>query len=158
MSMLEWNQVSGEFYCDGSWRDIYVLGTGIEHWQRALDALRSSPFRMRYFRAGIECSLPSNAAEAFPEPGWVDRLLSVDLHGPIAHTHFFTETEIEFDLDPGEVGRQSELDTILQFMHMIANATERETILTPENQADIAIFRVRPNDTSVDYTPFGGYG
>lgn len=155
--MLEWNQVSGEFYRDGSWRDIYVLGVGIEHWQRALDALRSSPLQMRYFRAGVESVLPSKATEAFGEPGWTDRLLSVDLHGPIANTHFFTETEIEFDLDPGEVGSQRELDSVLQFMHLLADATERETILTPENQRDIAIFRVRPDDVRVEYTPFGGY-
>ncbi len=57
MSMLEWNPVGGEFYCDGSWRNIYVLGIEIEHWQRAPDALRSSSFHMRYFRSGIECSL-----------------------------------------------------------------------------------------------------
>lgn len=155
--MLEWNQVGGEFYRDGSWRDIYVLGTGIEHWQLALNALRSSPFPMRYFRAGVECALPSQAAEAFPEPGCADRLLSVDLHGPIANTHFFTETEIEFDLDPGDVRSQHELNSVLHFLHVLANATERETTLTPENQNDIAIFRVRPHDVRVEYRPFGGY-
>jgi len=155
--MLEWDRVRGEFYRDGSWRDIYVLGTSIEHWQRALDALRSSPFQMRYVRAAIECPLPSGAAEAFPEPGWADRLLSVDLHGPIANAHFFTETEIEFDLDPREVGSQRELDSILQFMHLLASATGREAILTPENQEHIVIFRVRPNDSRVEYAPFGGY-
>jgi len=92
-----------------------------------------------------------------PEQGWADQLLSVDLHGPIANTHFFTETEIEFDLDPGEVASQRELDAVLQFMHLLANATGRETILTPENQEDIAIFRVRRNEARVEYMPFGGY-
>jgi len=155
--MLEWNHVGGEFYRDGSWRDIHVLETGIEHWQRALDALRSSPFRLQYFRGGVECPLPADAADAFPDPDYADRLLSVDLHGPIANTHFFTEKEIEFDLDPKQVSGQRELDSILQFMHLLAAATKREAILTPENAEHIAIFRVRPDDPNVEYTPCGGY-
>ena len=155
--MLEWDQVRCEFYQDGSWRDIYVLRTTIEHWQWALDALRSSSFPMGYFRAGVESSLPPSAAEAFPESGRADRLLSVDLHGPIANAHFFTETEIEFDLDPSQVFSQRELDAVLEFMQLLANATGRETILTPENQEHIQVFRVRPNDPNAEYTPFGSY-
>ena len=155
--MLGWDQVGCEFYQDGSWRDIYVLGTSIEHWQLALDALRSSSFRTRYFRDRVESPLPPTAAEAFPEPGFADRLLSVDLRGPIANAHFFTETEIEFDLDPREVCSQRELDAVLEFMQLLASATGREAILAPENQQHIPIFRVRPNDPNVEHTPFGGY-
>ena len=156
--MLEWDRVRGEFYRDGSWRDIYVLGTSMGHWQRALDALRSSSFRMRYFRDGVESPLPSNVAEAFPEPGHADRLLSVDLDGPIANAHFFTESEIEFDLDPSEVHGQRELEALVRFMRLLANATGCEVILTPENQEHVRILRVRPNDPHVEHTPFGGYG
>jgi hypothetical protein len=42
-------------------------------------------------------------------------------------------------------------------MCLLATATDRETILTPENQEHIVIFRVRPSEQEVDYTPFGGY-
>ena len=154
---MEWSQVSGEFYCDGSWRDIYVLGTEIQHWQRAIDQLRASSFQVRYFRAGVECVLPARAADAFPEPGWTDRLVSIDLGGLIANAHFFSEKEIEFDLNPSEVRSQRELDIIVQFMHLLADATGCETILTPENLRHIAIFRVRPNESSIVYVPFGGF-
>ena len=155
--MLEWDQVRGEFDQDGSLRDIYVLWTTMEHWQSALDALRSSSFPMQNFRAGVETPVPSSAAEAFPEPGFADRLLSVDLHGPIANAHFFTETEIEFDLDPSQVVSQRELDAVLEFMQLLASATGRETILTPENDEHIQVSRVRPNDPHVAHTPFGGF-
>jgi len=154
--VLEWSQVRGEFYRNGSFRDIYVLGMGIEHWQLALNALRSSPFPIAYSRAGVECALPSKAADAFGEPGYTDRLLTVDLHGPTANCHFFMETEIEFDVDPREVSSQRDLGSVLRFMRLLANATEREATLTPENLKDIAIFRVRPHDDRVEYTPCGG--
>jgi len=151
--MLEWSQVRGEFYRDASLRDIDVLGTGIEHWQLALNALRSSPFPIAYSRAGVPCALPSRAADVFGEPGRTDRLLTVDLHGPTANCHSFTETEIEFDVDPREVSSQRELDSVLRFMCLLANATEREATLTPENLKDTAIFRVRPHDDRVEYVP-----
>ena len=155
--MLEWDHVRGEFYQDGSWRDIYVLFTTIEHWQSALDALRSSSFPDAVLSERVESPVPASAAEASPESGRADRLLSVDLHGPIANAHFFTETEIEFDVDPSQVFSQRELDAVLEFMQLLASATGREAILTPENQEHIQIFRVRPNDPHVEHTPFGGY-
>ena len=154
---MEWRDVSGEFSWDGSWRDIYVLGTDIGHWQRAIDRLRVSAFQIRYARAGVDCALPVDAAEAFPKPGWADRLLSVDLGGVTANSHFFEATEIEFDLVPSEVKGQRELDSVIQFMHLLADATGREAILTPENMRHIVIFLVRPNEASVEYTPFGGF-
>ena len=154
---MEWRDVSGEFYCDGSWRDICVLGTEIGHWQRAIDKLRVSTFQVRYARGGVDCALPVDAAEAFPEPGWADRLLSIDLGGVTVNSHFFEQTEIEFDLDPSEVRGQRELDSLVQFMHLLADATGRDAILTPENMTHIVVFRVRPNEACIEYTPFGGF-
>ena len=155
--MLTWNQVCGEFYCDGSWRDIYVLDTRIEHWQQALDALRRAYPQLAYTRAGMDSLLPTDATEAFPDPGFADCFLKIDLGGPTLNCHFFTDEEIEFDLNPREVENQQDFEKVIQFMRLLANATQRDTIVTPENQNDIIIFRVRPNNQSVEHKPFGGY-
>ena len=155
--MLNWNEVCGEFYRDGSWRDIYIPDTSIEHWQQALDALRRAYPQLTYTRAGTDVALPADATEAFPDPGFADCFLTIDLGGPTLNCHFFTNEEIEFDLNPAEVENQKDFDKVSQFMHLLANATRRDTILTPENQQDIVIFRVRPNTRSMEYKPFGGY-
>ena len=42
-------------------------------------------------------------------------------------------------------------------MHLLADATGREAILTPENMRHTVVFRVRPNEASIEYTPFGGF-
>jgi hypothetical protein len=154
--MLNWNQLCDEFRWDGSWRDIVVPETNISHWQQALDALRSSSFTLRYLRDGVESSLPFYAAQAFPAPGMADRLFSVNVGGPILNSHFFLETEIEFDLDPREVQSQVELEGIVRFMRLLADATGRDAVLTPENMNHIHVLCVRPNDPRVEHRPFGG--
>lgn len=151
--MVTWEQVRRAFEWDGALRDIYVRGAGIEHWQRALDALRVSPFPLRYSRSGVECELPTEAAAAFPPPDQCDRLLSVDLGGPIANAHFFTESEIEFDLDPSELRGQPELDAVVDFLRLLADATGLVTILTPEGFRDAPILVVRPNEADVEVMP-----
>ena len=155
--MVTWPEAQAEFYRDGSLRDLYVLHTTMDDWQRTLDALRASDLRCQYLRAKRPEPVPRSAVDAFPEAGYADRLLRVDLGGLFANTHFFTDAEIEFDLDPREIHGQDHLDSVLAFMRLLASATEKEAILTPENQPGIVIFRARPGVTAVDHSPFGGY-
>ncbi len=154
---MNWEDVRGEFYCDGSYRDIYVLDTTMEHWQSALDAIRQVYPTYVYQNDGEAVPLPALAQEAFPAPGWSDRVLLIDVGGPIAKCHFFFDGQIEFDLDPKQVLGQIELDGVLRFMRVLSEATGRDVLLTPESHPEVAIFRVRGNDAHVQYAPFGGY-
>ena len=155
--MLSWNEVRDAFYRDGSWRDIYVLDTNISHWQAALDVCQSAFPDLSCRRAGIDTPGPVLASDALPMSRRGECGLSIDLGGPIANCFFFCEEQIEFDLDPREIGSQADFDRILKFMHLLADATGLDAILTPESQSEIAILRVRPHDARVEYNPFGGY-
>lgn len=152
-----WETVQGEFYCDGSWRDIYVFGTNRADWQTMLNTLRASPYQVRYFRDRQPADLPQDAADAFPGPDECDRMLSVTFSGVLANCFFFTEDEIEFDIDPREVKGQEELDALFGFMHRLADAVDKEAVLTPENMREIVIFRVRPGRDDVEWQEFGGW-
>lgn len=153
--MLEWREIAAWFHPDGNSRDIYVLDTSFADWQSLLEALRQSRFDLGYCRAGAKAPLPANAAEAFPDPGMADRVLSVNLDGAAAYCHFFTESEIEFDIDPREVVGQLQLDAILDFMRVLSNSTGKESILTPENCPHIVIVSVPPGDAAPQYRSFG---
>jgi len=61
MQSLPWKTVRHEFAFDGAWRDIFVLGTDIDGWQRMLDGLRSSHQDISYFRNSEPMELPENA-------------------------------------------------------------------------------------------------
>jgi hypothetical protein len=157
MMKPSWVQVKEEFRHDGSLRDIYVLDADIECWQRVLDALRSATFPIWYRRGESECVLPVAAADAFSGPDDPQPLLSVDLGGLGANSHFYSDTEIEFDFWPQDVVGQREFECVLEFMRLLADASGRECILTPENQRDIAILRYLPAERRFQYLPFGGF-
>jgi len=139
---LTWEMVCGEFEFDGSWRDIYVLETSIADWQSALAALRDSAFDLRYSVAGETAPLPPEASAAFPMKGMGDRLLQVKAGGVTLNCHFFLDEQIEFDLDPRQVAGQTDLDAILTFMNVLADACRKPAVLTPENLEDRPILKV----------------
>ena len=105
MDGLEWDVVRDEFAFDGSWRDIYVLGTDMTAWQRMLNRLRVAGYEVAYFRNGQATELPGDAIQAFPLAGECDRLLSVQFAGVTANCHFFTLEEIAWC--PGAIERKT---------------------------------------------------
>ncbi len=156
LNKMLWDEVRGEFDFD-SWRDIYLSDCDMAAWQRMLDGLRTANYGMEYFRCGQAAELPTDAAQAFPQPGRCDCLLSVRFSGVLANCHFFTPDEIEFDIDPREVKGQDQLDALLGFIRCLAESVGKDAMMTPENCPEIVIFRVRPGQARVEYQPFGGW-
>jgi hypothetical protein len=150
-----WEAVRDVFAVDGGLRDIYVFDTGMDDWQRMLEQLDAAGYQLRSFRDGQPTELPTNAAEEFSDRNECSRMLSVFFDGVQANSHFFSPEEIEFDLDPREIRAQEQLDAIIRFMHFLANTTEKESVLTPENGRANVVFRVRPHDSNVEYAPPG---
>jgi hypothetical protein len=157
MGELAWDAVRDEFAFDGSWRDIYVLGTDMAGWQRMLDGLRAAGYDLAYFRDHQPNELPVEAAQAFPLPDECDRLLLVRFAEVQANCHFFWVEDIEFDIDPREVVGQEQLDAVFGFMRCLSQAVGKDAILTAENCPKIVIFRVRPEHSAVEHQAFGGW-
>lgn len=152
----EWSTVSHEFEFDGSWRDIYVHSTTLSDWKRMLNALRDAPVTVVYRREGRRTDLPSSAArEAFSEPNYSSRLLSVNFSGVTFNCHFFCESEIEFDLDPRDVTGPVQFGAVIDFMRLLATVCEMPAVLTPENIPERVIFRMYPHASKVEYIPIG---
>jgi hypothetical protein len=154
---LKWETVAQEFNFDGTWRDIYVFDTTMADWQRMLDFLRASPYQVQYFRNSRQVEFPIQVAGAFPLPDECDRLLSVSFAGVLANCHFFTEAEIEFDIDPRDLKSQVELDALFGFMHRLAVSVGKAVVLTPGNLREIVVFRVRPGEAAIEWQEFGGW-
>jgi hypothetical protein len=157
MDTLTWETVRGEFVFDGSWRDIVVFGTDLTDWQRMLDGIRSAGYEFVYYRADEPTELPAKACDAFPLSGECDRRLSVWFAGVLANCHFFTEEEIEFDIDPREVKGQRELDALFGFMRCMAKSVNKDVVLTAENMPEIVVFRLRPGKLPIEYQAFGWF-
>lgn len=64
--------------------------------------------------------------------------------------HFFTDEEIEFDLDPSDM-RPELLPDVLSFLKILGRATSKPVILTVENAPEAAIMRFEPTNKEVEY-------
>ncbi len=149
----DWKLYEREFSWDGSWRDFYVLNTSTSHWQRFIDFLRTGRYAYGFTLSGEPASLPPDAATIFAAWANDGPLLSIDVGGVVLNCHFFTEQEIEFDLDPRTVTEQSKAEAIFAFMEALARVLEQPVRMTPENSETTPIFEFNPATGELVYHP-----
>ena len=150
---LDWVQVRQDFESDGSLRDIYVLETRTSDWQRLLDHLRSSGRALRFSVDGLEQPLPTSASAVLALRAQSSPVLNLDVQGIDLACHFFTDTEIEFDLLPQQVRDEATLSAVLGFMTEIGSLLGKTVILTPENWQKSPIFKYDPASQQTTYCP-----
>jgi hypothetical protein len=146
---LDWPRMRDFFAWDGSWRDLYVLGTSVGEWNCLFDALRSCEWRVEFQEAGEKRALPKSATDCFASEER-SAMLSILVGGVSMNCHFFTPDEIEFDLDPREVDGQSSLDSLAAFMSFVARATRKTVLLTYENCPECPRCKAEPERGTFD--------
>ena len=133
-------KIEETFERDGSLRDLYVLDTTIGDWQRLIDFLRESEYRIVYSVNGQVAKLPRLVEEVFEIHDEVVVLLSVDIDGIKFNCHFFCEEEIEFDFDVREVSDKARLAQLFDFMVNVGRAVGSNVLLTPENAPEAPLY------------------
>jgi hypothetical protein len=142
--MLRWETIKSEFAWEGSLRDIYVLATSLSDWQAAWQLLRGGGFDATCTADGVTIPLPQNVGQIFAAQREPLFLVTVLLAGVDLNCHFFTEEEIEFDLDPRTVTGQLQLNALVSFMTELAVATGKAVLMTHENCSNAPFLRVAP--------------
>jgi len=150
---MKWEDYKVEFEFDGSWLDIYVLSTTVSDWQLLFDFLRSDVYEFSYTIDEEKTVLPILAKQIFDERQDFSPLLQVNLGSVVLNCHFFTDEEIEFDIDPREIQSERQAEAIFTFMRQIGQTLNKEVILTPENMQDAPIFKFLPSVGEVQYIP-----
>jgi hypothetical protein len=136
--------VSEVFFRDGSLRDIYILDCGLADWEIAA-AFLDREYELRFDGAWTGGRFPSPIAGLFlRSASSAATLLEISLGEVILCCHFFSEEEIEFDLNPNAVTDIRKAEEVLNFMRGLAGATGKDVILTPENMRKRAMLRVTP--------------
>ena len=146
---MDWAQIAPDFEWDGSLRDIYVLGTTSADWQRVLDQIADFGVRLTFTVDGEVAQLPDRASDILASRHDTSPLLCLDIAGIQLNCHFFSEESIEFDLDPTEVAAGQKLEALAAFMALLAEATGKSVVLTPENLPLGPILRVAAGSTEV---------
>jgi hypothetical protein len=153
----QWGKFAPAFYQDGSLRDICILNTLRHDWANAISFISTQKYKTSFSGAWAQQSPPSDIASLFPTgPDSEFTLLSIDLSGIIVNCHFFTEDQIEFDVNPSDVNSPERLDELFNFMKGLANAVGKDVILTGENEPESPLFRCSPQCVVIEYMPTAG--
>ena len=150
---MNWETVKSDFEWDGSLRDLYVFDTSEADWDRFLDSLPTWSYQTRFLIDGEPAPLPDSASRAFEIRQRAVPLLQIDVGGIELCCHFFTDEEIELDLDPREINRSSDLDQLVDLMRRLGQVLHRPFVLTPENQPEFPIIRYDPISNEMAYVP-----
>lgn len=153
---MDWPKYKDEFACDGSFRDVYVLNTNVAIWKQFLDFLKSSGIPHSFSGEDIAVYLDDLAAYFKKRSEHGSLILSMDVNGVIINCHFFTETEIELDLDPKEVTGEDKANSLFQFMEIVSDTLSLPIRMTPENTEETPIFEYSPMDHTWNYIPYYG--
>jgi hypothetical protein len=150
-----WNLIKEEMKPDGSLRDIYVLDSNLLDWKNLLQSLKSAVIENRFNLNEDEVRLDEvNLEEHFSgESEWRLPSLKLFQDGVQLNCHFFTEDEIEFDLDPKEITGEKKASVIFEFMKFLSGSTGKDSILTPENAKEYPILRFNAHKRELEYIP-----
>jgi hypothetical protein len=124
----DWNALLGVE--DMRLPDGLVEGTTPEDWQRLLDCLTGSAWRVVF--QGDEESVPIGVAEMFASD--ISWIVSVELTCAAVVKFFLRQpTSIDFDFDLGEIEGQIELNEILQLVRLVGQQAKRDVGLLYES-------------------------
>ncbi len=144
---LNWEQCKKDFEFDGTWRDIYILNTNSDDWNKFLKSLLNSKYETKFWIDGEVAKEITSIQEALEIQNHASPYMLIDALGVQIACHFFTDEEIEFDIDPRQVSNQQDLDAVINFMIFLGDLLQKKAILTPENT---------PNLIVIDYNPKTG--
>ena len=153
MHDLVWDDVAHYFEPDGALLDAYVFNVGMADWQHVVDAVRAQPWQLDYTVGGSSHPLPPQVSDIFAVPGDAATTLTIRPMPDIAvNTHFFSDDEIDFDVDPGELQGQDRLDVLCSFLRTVGRTLGKPVVLTPENNPAWPLITYTPDDDRVTAT------
>ena len=148
---VTWEIVSPWFAPDGALRDICVRGTSRSDWQALVEAIGAWGYHTQWAVGGVDVHPPTSADEAFAARERAGVLLRIDV-GPVGlHCHFFSEDEIELDLDPADVRDQIAFDAVLEFLARLGDLVVKPVHLIMEGYPDAMIVTYSPRTQTFDY-------
>jgi hypothetical protein len=129
------NQPSDLWLVDGTLRDVYVFNTSAADWDALMLLAKAYPHE--YTQDGVAQPLPG--ATTLLQDREHSHLLSVLAGSVRINCHFFMPEEIELDIDPKEITGATEHRDVLEFLERLSQATQKDTVVTPENSPEIPL-------------------
>lgn len=137
---MNWQTIKEEiYYWDGSWRDIYVLDTTWEDWRKWI-LLVNQTYEVTFYNGltqQVEIGINAEAVFSYLT-GKTDLINSatIKLEGITIKCHFFTDEEIEIDIDPREIVLIEDHNLLINYMTTVSICLNKPVIMTAESSQD----------------------
>jgi hypothetical protein len=138
------NEIIDEvFFVDGSLRDICVFNVDLDEWQRLYEFFHRSSWNITLYIDGqISEYKNTTVYKLFKEKENHSIIMTININGIMFNCYFFSDTEIEFDIDPKEIKNETDVNIVFEFMKKISKVLGKESILTVESDPDNPIITV----------------
>ncbi len=141
------------YYWDGSWRDIYIFDVAEEDWIKWIDYINST-YRISWYNGKTdkdEAKVDFNVIkEYWASNGDLISTANVFLGQIQINTHFFSETELESDIDPREFNSIEDHNRLIDYLKDLSHLIEKPVYVTPENTPEIKLITVDKEDVKIN--------
>lgn len=144
MMDASWKRVAPDFEPDGSLCDIYVRSATLVDWEVAFQLIRHNYAPVTFTRDGEPAALPASVADTFADRDRAAVTLDFEVAGIQLACHFFSSTEIEFDLSPEQVNSRERFAALQDFLRTLATTLGKIVILSPESMPQLPILSIDP--------------
>lgn len=142
MCDLSWKSIKENiYYEDGSLRDIYILDASIDDWRNWISFVNQQ-YRVEFYNGQTqqtESEISKKVVFDYFE-GKTDLIsgATIWLDEISVQCHFFTDQEIENDINPKEIVSIETHNKVVKYLKEISVAVKKRAILTPENGQGLA--------------------
>ncbi len=141
--MTEWNSVQQGFEPDGALRDVYIAPANAVLWNEFIAWVSHAGYHSEFWHGQSKKTLPQNFQEIRLFQQTNPTTLKLFLSGGVQiNCHFFTDDEIELDIDPREIQDQEAFINLLEFLKGVTTALRRNARVTYENSPEDELFVV----------------
>jgi hypothetical protein len=143
---MNWTEIKSKiYYWDGSWRDIYILHTNKQDWEKWVNYVNEN-YRIDSYN-GKEDKKENAINFSVIEEKWngsSDFLstATVFIDRIQINAHFFIDTEIENDIDPREINSLEDHNRLIKYMTDLSILLDKDVILTPENEQETILIKI----------------
>jgi hypothetical protein len=144
---MSWEHIKESIYFeDGSLRDIYVLNTTQQDWFKWAEHVNSK-YKVEFYN-GLKQSIENRINIKIIEEYWAgnSNCLSsarIFIREMIVMCYFFSDLEIENDIQPKEVKSVDDHLALLKYLKEISRLLQKELVLTEESTCEHVLLTIR---------------
>lgn len=144
---MKFAEAKKHFYQDGSLRDVYVLTTTERELEAFFDYVRPMVEDGDFRLDGETAQLPATYIQTMMRGQEASATLSIPVGGGVVNCHFFDDSELELDISPNDYQTEENWGALSSFLQGLADAMQREVLLTAENTQECVHIRYQPQQT-----------